>query len=87
MGVVVADICCRGADVGPLDLALAGLGSCALFFLDLLVDARLALPALARGLVGDCSLEAKGEAVSEVVLDVHLEGRVSICVLEVADVS
>lgn len=86
VGVVAADICCRGADVGPFDLDRGGLGSCVLFFLDLLVDIRLALPLLGKCLVGEGSLEPKGEAVSEVALDVHREVWVSTFALELPDI-
>jgi hypothetical protein len=50
-------------------------------------DDRLVLPVFADGLEGDGSLEAKGEAVTDVVAEVHLDCCVSTFALEVADVS
>lgn len=87
VGVVAVDICCccRGADVGPLlvfCLVLDGLGSLKLLLRDLLTDARPDLAGFANALVGELSLEAMGEAVKEVVAEVHLEGWVSKFALE-----
>lgn len=51
------------------------------------MDARLVLPVFERDLFGELSLDAKGEAVREVAVEVQREGCVSTFALEVADVS
>ena len=84
--------CCLGVveGVGMLDLVLEGLDSCVLFFRDKdpEVDVRLILPGrTGADLVGDESLDARGEGVNDVLADVHLEGCVSMFALEVADMS
>lgn len=73
-----------------LDLDLEGLDSWVLFFRDIDpdVDVRLILPGrTGADLVGDESLDARGEGVNDVLADVHLEGCVSTFALEVADMS
>lgn len=93
MGVVAEESCRRGVaeEVGMLDLDLDGLGSGVLFLRDIDpdpdVDVRLILPGRIAALVGEESLDAKGDAVNDVFVDVHLEGCVSIFALDVAEVS
>ena len=73
-----------------LDLILEGLDSWVLFFRDIDpdVDVRLSPPGRTEaGRVGDEFLDSRGEGVNDVLVDVHLEGCVSTCALEVADVS
>lgn len=52
-----------------------------------LVEARLSLPFLSEGRIGDESRDCVGEAVNEVEVEVHLDVCESMCALEVADVS
>lgn len=58
-----------------LDLDLEEFRSWILFFRDLGpdVDERLSLAGLTVDLVGEVSLDAKGDAVNGVLADVHLE--------------
>lgn len=83
VGVVAADSCCLEAAVGRWDdLDLDGLGSWTLFFRELLdvavTDGRVGLgvdfPCV---LAGEVSLDARGEAVREVFVDVHFDCCVS----------
>lgn len=95
VGVVEEESCCRGVGegVGMPDLVLDGLGSWALFFRDVYADAgpdvdvRLVLPGRIAGLVGEDSRDTNGDAVNDVLADVHLEGWVSTFALDVAEVS
>lgn len=98
-GVVAEESCCRGVGdgVGMLDLILDGLESWKLFFRDADADAdadtdpdvdvRLILPGRIAGLVGEDSRDTNGDAVNDVLADVHLEGCVSTFALDVAEVS
>lgn len=98
-GVVAEERCCRGVGdgVGMLDLILDGLKSCMLFFRDAVVDpdadtdpdvdVRLILPGRIAGLDGEDSRDTNGDAVNDVLADVHLEGCVSTFALDVAEVS
>lgn len=51
------------------------------------MEARLVLPDLREGRVGEGSLDCAGDAVTEVDAEVHLDCCESMCALEVADVS
>lgn len=50
-----------------------------------LVEERLVRPALAEGPAGEDSLDCRGDAVREVVVEGHLDGCVSTLALDVAD--
>lgn len=85
MGVVATESCRGVVAVGIFDRDRAGLKSCRLFFLDLVVDERLVLPFLVGCLAGEESLEARGDTVIEVDVHAHFEGWVSTFALEVAE--
>lgn len=51
------------------------------------VDVRLSRPGRLADLVGEDSRDARGDAVSDVLADVHLEACVSTWALDVAEVS
>ncbi len=51
------------------------------------MDVRLSLPGRIAGLAGEESLDAKGDVVKDVLVDVHLEACVSTFALDVTDVS